>query len=220
MNDLDIEWIVDKLRRLARAWKPLAAGTLALALAICGTVYLLVTPLYTARMVMPVSQRVMALVSVGVIGSGLSISQELGPYTGLYAVSVSNPDPDVAVAELKKSLAQIMEASKPPPSARLRMLSDLDTVQRALSDLRGLKGDTVRNARLVTSEVANLELRIAQLQLNLDGIRPDEIAEQPTKAVQTRHRLSARVVAQAFGAAFALMAVFVLFRDRVLKRRS
>ena len=217
MTDVDIKWIVDNVRRLAEAWKLLAIGTLALATLICCSIYLLVKPLYTARMVMPVSQRVIALAAAGVLGSGLSISQELVPYTGLRSVSVTNPDPDVALAELRKSLGQIIEAAKPPPSARLRILADIDTLQRAVAELRGLKTGTVQIAGHVTSDIENLELSISMLQLTLDGIRPDEIAAQPSSAVLTRNPLSARTVSFAFGAAFALMAVFVLFRNSVRK---
>lgn len=210
----DTEWLLGKLAIVASAWKIIALGTVALACSALLALFLFAKPIYTARMVVPLSPYVSALISGGIIGQGLTVSNELAPKSGLHAVSASNTNPETARVDLQRAFDQFIAASKPSPSLRVRILSDIDTSSRALSDLRGM-GETMPRSTTMREEIQNLELRISKLQLMLDGFRPDEVPEPPGKVVQSWHPLSAKPIAFTFFGSLIIMLLFVFARDEI-----
>lgn len=214
----DLEWVLGKISIVARSWKLVLLGTIIITSAVLLAVFLFGRPIYTARMVVPLSPQVQALISVGVVASGVSVSQELAPNTRLHSVSVSNADPEIARAELQRAFEQIVTASKPSPSLRIRILSDIDTTQRALSELRGINESALRSTTLVSTEIENLEFKLEKFQLLLDGIRPDEVPQPPGKAVESWRPLSPRTALLVLLISFGLMAGLVLLRDLLPQR--
>jgi uncharacterized protein involved in exopolysaccharide biosynthesis len=210
----DTEWMLDRAAKVARSWKLVSFGTAALTAAILLVVLAFAKPTYTARMVLPLSPQVEALIGAGIIAPGVSVSKELATNTRLFALSVSGTDPQATQSELQKAFDQIVTASKPPPSLRLRILSDIDANQRALAELRGLKESTLRSTTLVRTEIENIELRISKLQLLLDGIRPDEVPQQPGPAIESWQPLSLRTALVAFLFSLSLMSAIALVRAR------
>lgn len=208
----DAEWMLSKVAIVLRSWKLVAFGTVALTSAALLFVFLFTKPTYTARMIVPLSPQVHAIISAGIFGSGLSISQELAPTTRLYAVSLSSTDPEAARAELQRAFGQIVEASKPSPSQRLRILAHIESTNSALAELKGLKETTLRSTTHVRDEIENLELKLSHLQLLLDGIRPDEVPQPPGNAIKSWQPLSARMAIVAFLGSLGLMSFLAIFR--------
>lgn len=207
----DTDWLLEHVERLARSWKPLVFGTVTLTGAALLLVLLFSKPTYTARMIVPLSPQVEALISAGIVGSGLSVSRELAPHTRLFAVSISGTDPEAVQSELKRAFEQIIAASKPSPSLRLRILSSIESNNAALAELRGLKES---KSTAIRNEIENLEARASQLHLQLDGVRPDEVPEPPGKAIQSWRPISIRTVIVALLGSLLVTSLFVLARAR------
>jgi uncharacterized protein involved in exopolysaccharide biosynthesis len=210
----DTDWVLDRAAKVARSWKLVVFGTVALTAAILLIVMAFAKPTYTARMVLPLSPQLEALISAGIIAPGVSVSKELATNTRLFALSVSGADPQATQADLQKAFEQIVSASKPSPSLRLRILSEIDANQRALAELRGLKEPMLRSTTLVRTEIENLELKISNLQLLLDGIRPDEVPQPPGRAIESWQPLSLRTALVAFLFSLGLMSAISLVRAR------
>ena len=208
----DFEWLLDQVALVLASWKLVIIGTAILTAAGTAGMFWLSPPVYSSRMILPLTPSLQAMIGAGVIGeTGITLAQ-LPPSSALYSVSMSARSAEEAEAGVKRTLEQILERSKPPASERTVLLSKLELLKSSLA-----AAEQGRQAAPLSLAV-ELQEKLMATQASLAGLSADQIVLHPTKAARSdspRSRFASVLLASA-----ALMVLFALLRPHVPQVRD
>lgn len=164
----DIESLLQKVEIVRTAWKPILVSFLTLGVLGCGILYTAMRPIYSSRMVLPLTSNLQALIHTDAIldpvarkihsMSGLEIFDarlqlasklvlsELKKGSGLFSISVTDHSAQTAQATLSAVLDQIIAASKPSGTALASAQEELESQQRTLTELKEFSAVLRENA--------------------------------------------------------------------------
>lgn len=177
-----IDWLIDKAKVVLRSWKTIVLGTAALTLV--GWAVLVFPekpPSYTAKMILPLSSNVKAMLKAGLVGSGISVDQL--PGTSLHLLAVTDSTAERAQASIHAVLDQVILASKPTGSDLDTIQRKIDVLNKSIIDIQALSAaappaeKAAASSRLLPSKT-EFETRLIDLQNSLTGLRREDVISQ------------------------------------------
>ena len=208
----DREWLLSKVAVLLGSWRLVLIGTGTLTAAGVGLTLLLAKPVYSSRMILPLTGDLLGIIHSGVIDAPRIAVSGLPSASTLYSVSVSGPSPEETEAAAKKAFDEIIERSKPTGSQRDRIIRQIDLLE---TSIRAFGSADQRFDLLGPGSLADLQLKLIDLQSKLAGLSAEDAVLPPTKAVRTDHS-NLRAFAATFLASAGLMILMVLLRHSTI----
>jgi len=128
----DREWLLSKVAILLAFWKRIVIGTTVITAACVAVMLIMTKPIYSSRMILPLTPELRALIQAGVIDAPGLVVSGLPAASTLYTVSVSASSPEETEAAAKRVLDQIIARSKPSGSQRQLMLEQIELLETSI----------------------------------------------------------------------------------------
>jgi hypothetical protein len=253
----ELEWLLQKVEILRTAWKLVFITFLTMSILGCAAVFATARPVYSSHMVLPLTSNLQALIYTDVIlapvarnvrlqtsapdisfepqdiASRLVVS-ELKKGSDLFSVTVTDNSPQGAKALLDQVFSQLAAASRPTGTARDNVQQQIESLIRALTELKELSAALKENAQrakggvegelyarsyvILVTDIAAKEQRIRELQNYLEGIKIEDVMIPPSLSSKPNFPGFNRKLALVVLVSLLLPISFVFLRDLRRKR--